>query len=273
MLDRCIREAGLDKALIRASFARAASRYDEWAMLQRRVGDRLLQFLSLDSASSAAILDLGAGTGYCSRRLNRPHVFVIDLDLAPAMLVEARSLDERKTHYVCGDAEFLPFRERYFDLVFSNLVIQWCGDLQRVFAEVHRILKPGGIFLFSTFGPETLRELRDAWRRVDFGTHVNEFSGGPAIRAAVSGAGLENQGIERDLIHIEYDDVLELMRELKGIGAHNVAADRPRSLTGKGKIGRMIAEYRNGNPDQKISATFELIVGRCRRYRGPNVGS
>lgn len=271
MLDRCFPEPGLDKSRIRASFGRAASNYDDWAGLQRRIGDRLIEFLPFLSASNASILDLGAGTGYCSRRLQGPDCNILNLDLALPMLVKARSLEDQQAQYICGDAESLPIKNRCLDIVFSNLVLQWCGRLDQVFKEVRRVLKPGGIFVFSTFGPATLSELRDAWERVDFGAHVHEFSGGPAIRAAISRSGLEIHGLEREMLHVEYKDVMELMRELKGIGAHNIALERPRTLTGKDKVGRMIAEYRKLRPDRKISATFELILGRCERSHGPNV--
>ncbi|MGH8474714.1 MAG: malonyl-ACP O-methyltransferase BioC, partial [Methylococcales bacterium] len=249
----------------------AASGYDEWAVLQRKIGNRLLEFLTLDSFSNLTILDLGAGTGYCSRRLKRHNFSVIDLDLAPAMLVKARSLQERETFYICGDAEFLPLADRSVDLVFSNLMIQWCRDLDRLFKEVHRVLKPEGTFLFSTFGPETLCELRDAWKGVDFGTHVNEFSDCAVIRDAILRSGLESRIIEREISHVHYKDVMELMRALKGIGAHNLNSGRSRALTGKQKVGRMIAAYGKINAAQKISATFELIFGNCGRSRATNV--
>jgi malonyl-CoA O-methyltransferase len=271
MLDPWVRESRLDKSSVRASFNRAAAGYDDFAVLQRGIGERLLQFLSLDPESTPVILDLGAGTGYCSRRIARQNARVIDLDLAPAMLGEARSREDRETDYVCGDAESLPFTDQCMDIVFSNLMIQWCGDLQELFREVHRILKPGGSFLFSTFGPETLCELRDAWKRVDFETHVHAFSSLAAIRTALSRSGLQVLAIEQEFMRFEYQDVMELMRTLKGIGAHNLTETRPRALTGKRKVGRMIAEYGNSNPDQKISATFELLLGRCKRSGGPNV--
>ncbi len=216
------------------------------------------------------ILDLGSGTGYCSRRLNRPDFRVINVDLAWAMLVQARILQELETDYVCADAESLPIRDRSIDIVFCNLVIQWCPVPESLFTEVHRILQPGGIFVFSTLGPNTLSELRDAWKRVDFNSHVNPFPECSTIRSAISRSGLENLAIERDFMKIDYPDVIELMRELKGIGAHNVTSDRPRTLTGKGKINRVIGEYKNINPDQTISATFELIFGRCNRRGGPD---
>ncbi|MCI0654854.1 MAG: malonyl-ACP O-methyltransferase BioC [Methylococcaceae bacterium] len=265
MLDRSIPAAILGKSRVQTSFSRAASSYDEWAVLQRRIGDHLLQFLNLDSFGGRTILDLGAGTGYCSRRLNRRNVCIIDLDITPAMLAKARSLEEQATIYICGDAESLPLQDRCADLVFSNLMIQWCRDLECLFKEVHRVLKPGGIFLFSTFGPETLCELRDAWKRVDFDTHVNEFFPCSAIYDALSRSGLENPILEREMMCVHYKDVMELMRALKGIGAHNVNSGRFRALTAKRKVTGMIAAYRTINSTQTISATFELIFGRCGR--------
>ncbi|MGH8552440.1 MAG: malonyl-ACP O-methyltransferase BioC [Methylococcales bacterium] len=254
------------KSRVKASFDRAASSYDVWALLQRRIGERLLRFLPLDDLSNATILDLGAGTGYWSRRFKRHNTCVIDLDLSPAMLIQARCLDQYETLYVCGDAESLPLAGKSVDLIFSNLMMQWCRDLERLLKEVWRILKPGGIFLFSTFGPETLCELRDAWKRADrTGSHVNEFADRAMILDAISGSGLENRTLSREIMEVQYENVMELMRTLKGIGARNVCADRPRTLGGKQKIARMIAEYRKIGATHGIPATFEVIFGLCGR--------
>lgn len=268
MLEKRQSESILDKSLVRHSFGRVASSYDEWAVLQRRIGDRLLETLNVDWSGTPSILDLGAGTGYCTRQLSIREHAVIGLDIAFAMLVKARSLQFLETSYVCGDAESLPIQDQCIDIVFSNLVMQWCCDLDRLFAEVYRVLKPGGLFLFSTFGPQTLVELRNAWQRVDIRSHVNEFCGCSTIRDALSRSGLRNQSIEPELMIVDYHDVMALMRELKGIGAHNMTPGRPRTLTGKEKISRMIAEYEKINMDQRISATFELILGRCDRPNG-----
>ena len=266
MLDQFIAEPTLEKSQVKASFNRAAERYDDWAALQRRVGDRLLGLLDLPASSTATILDLGTGTGYCARQLIRPNTQVIALDLAPAMLTKARSLNELDTDYVGADAESLPFADRCLDLVFSNLMIQWCVNLDRLFSEVHRVLKPGGIFVFSTFGPETLHELRDAWKRVDFSTHVNQFFGRSAIQDAIVRSGLKYPDVARECWQVDYPNVMNLMRELKGIGAHNVTGGRARTLTGKSKIARMINTYSAMNDGRKIPATFELILGHCGRY-------
>lgn len=255
----------LDKSRVRNSFGQAASSYDEWANLQRRIGDRLLKILPANTLEPLSVLDLGAGTGYCTRQLSLLGHSVVALDIAPAMLSKARSLQRFKTHYVCGDAEFLPLKDQCIDIVFSNLAIQWCCDLDRLFTEVQRVLRPGGMFLFSTFGPETLSELRNAWKQVDLFGHVNEFYARSALGDAIARSGLCKSQIESELMTVDYRNVMELMRELKGLGAHNVMQQRSRTLTGKNKLMRMVAEYEKITMNQGIFATFELILGRCIR--------
>jgi malonyl-CoA O-methyltransferase len=255
-----------DKSLVRASFGRAARGYDEWAVMQRRIGDRLLGCLSaIPLPDRPKILDLGSGTGYCTRQLQQRQASVTGLDIAPQMLCAARSRQLIDTAYVCADAEYLPVVDNSIDLVFSNLMIQWCRDLQRLFGEVARVLKPGGIFVFSTFGPETLSELRAAWRQVDMHSHVNHFAAFSEIENAILRVGLINGSLECEATRVVYGGVLELMRELKGIGAHNVTRDRPRTLTGKEKIRRVIDGYPGGQAEKEITATFELILGKCSR--------
>jgi malonyl-CoA O-methyltransferase len=264
--DPALVEQVADKSLVRASFGRAARGYDEWAVMQRRIGDRLLGCLSAAPLPHRPkILDLGSGTGYCTRQLQQRQASVTGLDIAPQMLVTARSRQLVDTAYVCADAEYLPVADDSIDLVFSNLMIQWCRDLQRLFGEVARVLQPGGLLVFSTFGPETLSELRAAWRQVDMHSHVNHFAAESEIKKAMLRAGLINESLECEATRVTYGGVLELMRELKGIGAHNVTRDRPRTLTGKEKIRRVIDGYPSRQVEGEITATFELILGKCSR--------
>jgi malonyl-CoA O-methyltransferase len=264
VLDPASVEQVADKSLVRASFGRAARGYDEWAVVQRGIGDRLLGCLSaIPLPDRPEILDLGSGTGYCTRQLQQRQANVTGLDISPQMLGTARSGQLVDTAYVCADAEYLPVADDSIDLVFSNLMIQWCRDLQRLFGEVARVLKPGGLFVFSTFGPKTLSELRAAWRQVDMHSHVNHFAAESEIEKAMLRAGLINESLECEATRVVYGGVLELMRELKGIGAHNVTCDRPRTLTGKEKIRRMIDGYPGRQGGKEITATFELILGKC----------
>ena len=175
-----------EKRQVRRAFNRAAGTYDQAAVLQREVCGRMLSRLDYIRHQPAAILDAGSGTGFGARRLAQrfPGATVVALDVAHAMLMRCRNGEPwwkrllrrpERVLTVCGDVDALPVAGGWAGMVWSNLMLQWCGDLSRTFAEVHRTLAPGGLFMFSTFGPDTLRELRAAFRAADGYTHVNRF--------------------------------------------------------------------------------------------------
>src|SRR6187402_3098985 len=228
----------LDRRAVMQAFDRASASYDAAAALQERVRNELLERIAELKQTPQTILDLGAGTGHASRALKRAHprAIVVAADIAPGMLARAKAQSRwlRRFERVRADAYSLPFRTGSFDLVFSSLMLQWCDDLDGVFAEIARVLKPGGVLLFSTFGPGTLAELRDAWGASDApGNHVNHFFDPHALGSALMHAGLSEPVLDVDRTVIGYPDVLTLMHELKAIGAHNVTAGRPRGLTGR----------------------------------------
>src|SRR6516225_2852499 len=182
-MDFCMPEPDpfhLDRAQLRASFERASAGYEAAAALQARVAAELLERLELFRFAPSVVLDLGSGTGGVTRELKRryPRACVIALDLAPGMLREARRHQRpwRRFARVCGDALHLPIRDGSLDLIFSNLMLQWCEPLAAALTEVRRVLKPSGFFAFSTFGADTLYELRSAWAQADGYNHVNHFS-------------------------------------------------------------------------------------------------
>ena len=229
------------------AFDRASASYDAAAALQERVRNELLERLAELQVTPAAILDLGAGTGHASRALKRAHprAIVVAADIAPGMLARAKAQSRwlRRFERVRADAYSLPFRDASFDLVYSSLMLQWCDDLDTAFGEIARVLKPGGLLLFSTFGPGTLAELREAWggERSTTGNHVNHFFDPHALGSALMHAGLSEPVLDVDRIVMRYPDALALMRELKAIGAHNVTAGRPRGLTGRKRLAAMTA--------------------------------
>ncbi len=188
---------------------------------------------------------------------------VIALDLAPGMLREAtrHQLLWRRFERVCGDAQRLPLAAGSVDLVFSSLMLQWCEPLDAAFAEVRRVLRDGGLFAFSTFGPATLSELRSAWAQADGYNHVNHFIDMHDVGAALMRAGLAEPVLDVDRIEVDYPHARALMRDLKCIGAHNVTAGRPRALTGRARLARMEQAYEAYRREGSLPATYEVIYG------------
>jgi malonyl-CoA O-methyltransferase len=222
----------LDKQQARLAFERAAATYDEAAALQSEVGDRMLERLDLVRLQPARVLDLGAGTGEFSKALLKRYrkANVVSLDLALNMLRHTQSRGGwlRKPACVCGDGERLPFADDSFELVFSNLMLQWCMDLEPVFTELRRVLAPGGLLMFTTFGPDTLRELRASWEAIDGYTHVNAFIDMHDVGDALVRTHWAEPVMDSERITVTYREVRTLMQDLKHLGAHNVTAGRPR---------------------------------------------
>jgi malonyl-CoA O-methyltransferase len=264
-----VAEAGdrfrLDRAQLRASFERASASYESAARLQVSVAAELLARLAAFRFEPRVVLDLGAGTGRVTRELKRryPRALVIALDLAPGMLREARRHQPlwRRFERVCGDALRLPLKDASVDVVFSSLMLQWCEPLGTALAQIRRVLRSSGFLAFSTFGPDTLNELRSAWAHADGYSHVNHFPDVHAVGDALVRAGFMEPVLDIDRIELGYPDALALMRDLKAIGAHNVTAGRPRTLLGRGRLARMQQAYEGFRREQRLPATYEVIYG------------
>ncbi|HVA54850.1 MAG TPA: malonyl-ACP O-methyltransferase BioC [Gammaproteobacteria bacterium] len=258
-------EFSLDRRQLRAAFERAARSYDAAAVLQCEIGTRLQERLELTTLKPARILDLGCGPGGQLRVLTKryPAAQVLGADLAMNMLLtgrRAQSWFSRKT-LVCADALHLPFAATCFDLVYSNLMLQWCDDLETVFKELRRVLHPHGMLLFSTFGPDTLKELRSAWRTVDGFNHVNRFIDMHDIGDALIRAGFVEPVMDVEHIRTTYADVRGLMHDLKSIGAHNVTSGRARGLYGRKRMQQLMQAYERFRRDGRVPATYEVVYG------------
>ena len=262
----------LEKRAVRRAFERAAPRYDESAVLQREVVARLIEHLDPIRLDPARIVDLGCGTGAAFEALGRrfPRAGLFGLDIAPAMLARAtrrapwwkRALGGGAARLLCADAERLPLAAASVQLLFSSLALQWCRPAL-VFAEAARVLSPGGLFLFSTFGPDTLRELREAFAATGGGAHVHTFIDMHDLGDALIHAGLCDPVREMDVITLEYETVEAVARDLKAIGARNALAQRPRGLAGRDRWRRIAEAYEKRRRAGVLPATFEVIYGHA----------
>jgi malonyl-CoA O-methyltransferase len=257
----------IDKHQARLSFSRAAAHYDEVAALQRETAQRLLDRLDYIHHQPAVVLDIGAGTGEASYALMRryPSSRVIALDFALPMLQQTRQrgAEAPSPACLCADAEQLPLADGSVDMIFSNATLQWCNDLPGTFREFLRVLRPNGMLLFSTFGPDTLMELRASWAAVDGSSHVSPFWDMHNIGDAMLQAGLAEPVVDVDRMQLTYDDVPSLMRDLKTLGAHNVTRDRRRGLTGKGRLRAMYQAYERFRRDGRLPASYEVVYGHA----------
>lgn len=270
-----------DKHQIRRAFSRAAHHYDAAAALQQEVGNRLLERLDLIKLQPSWIVDIGAGTGYCTHALSKRYgdAHVIALDLAPTMLQQARRRQHgwrswfSKQRFVCGDAEHLPLADNSVDMVFSNLTVQWCPDLIRATAEFQRILKPNGVLLFSTFGPDTLKEIRQSWAAVDDTLHVNTFTDMHDVGDALMQAKFSDPVVDVEHLTLTYRDAKQPLRELKTIGANRLARGYRTSLTGKSRLQRYLDAYeRLRRPDGTLPVSYEVIYGLAWGSDAPPTG-
>lgn len=256
----------LDKTKIRGSFAQAATTYDAAADLQKRVGQSLLTQI-LARNLSGVVLDVGCGTGFLINGLAElaDCEQIIGLDIALPMLQKTRQkITADKLGLLCADAEFLPLSAQTVDCIVSNLALQWCENLEGVFADFKRVLKPDGQLSFSTFGGQTLQELKNAWATVDTYSHVNHFYNVDEISNFLQQAGFQQIRIESHCYLPHYPSVFALMRELKAIGAHNITRGRRKTITGKATLYAMISEYEGLRSEGLIPATFEIITVTAR---------
>jgi malonyl-CoA O-methyltransferase len=277
--------AGLDRAHIRRAFGRAAASYSAHAALQVEVATRLREHLDdIVDFAPQRIVDVGCGPGEgcVALRARYPHVAMVALDLALPMLREMRAEsssegcdhDARATpgedepepisFRVCADAQALPLAAASVDLVHSSLCLQWCEDPGLALAEFRRVLRPDGLLLFSTFGPDTLKELRAAFADVDRMPHVSRFIDMHDIGDALLASGFRDPVLERDDFTLTYIDARDLMRELRAIGATNADAHRQRSLTGKAHLAGVISAYERFRRAGVLPATYEVIYAIAR---------
>lgn len=257
-----------DPRHLKHAFGRAAQSYEAAAALQKEVESRLLESLDyLDKRVPQMVLDIGAGPGRASAVMKKrwPKAQVVALDLALPMLREAKKKSGwwRPFRRVCADASALPFADASADVIFSSLCLQWVDDLPATLAGFRRVLKPGGLLLFSSFGPRTLGELRQAFAAADDAPHVSPFAHIQQVGDALIQAGFRDPVLDQDSFTLTYPDLPTLMRELRDIGATNALDSRRRTLTGKARFARAAAAYEPLRRDGALPSTWEVIYAQA----------
>ncbi len=273
----------IDKMRARTAFGRAAETYDAAAVVQKLVREEMLSRLDLVKLDPQVILDAGCGTGLASHALQKryPKSQVVSLDFAYPMLQKTRStrghaglvhqlkslFGGHKQNLLCADIEALPLADSSVGMVWSNVAIQWCNDLDAALQEFYRVLQPEGLLMFSTFGPDTLRELRAATDAASGNqyTSVSRFIDMHDIGDALVRAGFSAPVLDVERFTLTYDDVKSVMRDLKSIGAHNATDGRARGLMGKAYFAKLAQSYEQFRQDGKLPATFEVVYGHAWR--------
>lgn len=257
-----------DRRRLRRSFGRAAAGYVAAAALQREVEARLLEQLGyLDDRQPQRVLDLGSGPGRAAGAMKKrwPKAEVIAVDAALPMLREVPRHTRfwRPVRRVCADVSRLPFADQTADVIFSSLCLQWVDDLPAALSEFRRVLRPDGLLLFSTFGPETLSELRDAYLAGGDEPPLSPFAAMQQVGDALLAAGFRDPVLDRDRYTLTYPDVRALMQELRAIGANDARQQRPRGLGGRTRLQRATAQYETLRNDGVLPSTWEVITAQA----------
>ena len=269
-----------DQRQVRRNFGRAATTYEKHDALQQEVQTLLLDRLGFYLETPERVIDVGAGTGRGTALLRKryPKAQVVAMDLALPMLRAAKKHVSwlKPFQRVCAEATALPLPDHSVDVLHSNLCFQWIDDLPALFGECVRVLKPGGLLVYSTFGPDTLKELRAAWAQADEQPHVSRFLDMHDLGDAMINAGLRDPVLDVDRYTLTYSEPRMLLKELQGLGATNADRERERHLLGKRHYQRMLEAYETMRVDGRIPATWEVVTahawgpppGQSRRMAG-----
>jgi len=263
----------VDTAQVRRAFERAARAGENPAVLEREVERRMLERLDFIRCDPKRILDAGCGAGRGLQQLHRryPKASLLGVDLAAGFLSCSRTLRDRLHSLLpgpmrvrlCADFSRLPLRSGSVDMVWSNLALAWIADPSSALREFHRVLAADGLLMFSSYGPDTLRELRSAFQAVSKGRHVHAFVDMHDLGDMLIASGFAAPVMDMEMITLTYRDVAALARDLKASGQTCAARDRPRGLMGRDRWQRVLAVYERERRDGKLPATVEVVYGHA----------
>ncbi|MFK7855790.1 MAG: methyltransferase domain-containing protein [Granulosicoccus sp.] len=252
---------------VRKQFSRAADTFGAHAAVFETIGDRLQSRLELLAIKPERVLDLGCRSGYQLNALQQryPDAQVIGADPAPGLPESMPGSwpswlrrRPRMAERVACDPHALPFANESFDLVVSNLMLPWCHSPHRVFEEAARILCPGGAFMFTSAGPDTLLEYRAAWARVDSQLHSFGLIDMHDLGDTLMASGFAAPVLDRDNLIVDYPSIDALQEELRFVGAANLAMGRRQGLMSRAVRCRLQEAVTAG---ARFSVTLELVQG------------
>lgn len=248
-------------------FQRAARHFREGDFVHRHTANGIVERLSPMQLDAARIVDLGSATGRDRSLLQGlfRKALVIGIDRSAAMLAEAQRHRPwfRRTRDVRADATMLPLQEGSIDLVYANLLLPWIDDHTAVFLEVTRVLRKGGLFVFSTLGPDSFRELRDAWGERLAAARVRQFPDMHDVGDRLMHCGLRDPVLDVEALKLEYRDTGSLFRDTRRAAAGNSLSHRQRTLTGKEAFRSMTERLTGGGAALPLTITLELVFGHA----------
>jgi len=250
---------------VRRRFDRAAARFHEADFVHRVTREGLLERMRPMTITAATVIDLGSATGAAipllEKRFRRARVIAVDFSAGMLRVVRSKKTLLSRRHSVQADARALPFADASIDVIFSNLMLPWTDDLDAVFTQVARVLRRDGLFVFSTLGPDSFEEIREAWATVDAGEHVNRFPDMHDVGDALVRAGLRDPVLDIDRLSVSYRGAAALFRDLTAAGARNCLRNRQASLTGRERFRRFSETFFAAEADPAL--TLELVYGHC----------
>ena len=257
----------LNASHVQRRFDRAAASFDAVDFVHAATRAGLLERLKPMVVEAKTVVDLGSATGSSLRPLARRFrgAQIIAADLSHDMLLLARKKRSWFARHaaVQVNAEALPFADQSVGVVFSNLLLPWVADPARLFVEVSRVLRQEGLFIFSTLGPDSLRELRNAWPQANGTQHVNRFADMHDIGDAAVQAGLRDPVLDVDRLSVTYRDAEALLQDLTSMGARNSLQYRRKSLGGTAAFRTMVETLNEQRIDGFLRVDLELIYGHC----------
>ena len=257
----------IDKEYKRKVFNRNAKTYDEYSSLQNKISDNLFKKLDLIEVRPNFILDLGCGTGRNGRILKEKYqnIRLINYDFSINMLLQAKKNQHKllgaESDFICGDIEELSFSENTFDVIWSTSSLQWCNNLSDIFKKAKLILKPGGLFIFSTFGPNTLFELKNVTKKISNYQKTNNYLDITSIKDKLIKEGFIDPVLNSEEFCLTYKNINKLFLDLRKIGATSGFKRKKIGLSGKSFLKLISDGYKEYSYDGNFPATYEVIYG------------